>query len=62
MKMNIFDLLSEKDSKLVSPLKIPETINLVRFKNDSSMSQDYFGSRFHVFNEENIDSKSAKKY
>ena len=50
--MNIFDLLSEKDSKLVSPLKIPETINLAKYNNDSSKSQDYSGSRFHVFNEE----------
>lgn len=47
--MNIFDLLSEKDSKLVSPLKIPETINLAKYNNDSSKSQDYSGSRFHVF-------------
>lgn len=50
--MNIFDLLNEEDSKLVSPLKIPETINLAKFNNDSSKSHDYFGSRFHVFNEE----------
>jgi len=49
MKMNIFDLLSEKDSKLVSPLKIPETINLAKFNNGSSMSHDYLPKQISCF-------------